>query len=152
MEEELKYEIRKLSPKEQEEVRKKIVREMQKRGDAKEVAEVCECTIRQVNKTWKKYQEGGIAAILAVKMGRPIGIRCKLTPDQEASIKQDITDKNPSEYGLQCYLWGRAEVCELVKQRFGIEMPLSTMGDYLARWNFTYQRPKKRITDKTQQP
>ena len=42
MEQELKYDIRKLSPKEQEEVRKKIVREMNKRGEAKEVAEVCE--------------------------------------------------------------------------------------------------------------
>jgi len=152
MEEELKYEIRKLSPKEQEEVRKKIVREMEKRGDAKEVAEICECTIRHVNKTWKKYSEGGIKAIMAVPMGRPRGKCCKLQSKQEATIKQIITEKNPSECGLTGYLWGRAEVCELVKQEFGIEMPLSTMGDYLARWNFTYQRPKKRITAKTQKP
>ena len=66
--EELKYEIQKLSPSEQEEVRKKIVREMKKRGDAKEVAEICECTIRHVNKTWKKYKDNGIKAILRVKM------------------------------------------------------------------------------------
>ena len=64
MEKELKYDIGKLSPKEQEEVRKKIVREMKKRCDAKEVAEICECTVRQVNKTWKKYQECGISAYL----------------------------------------------------------------------------------------
>jgi len=152
MEKELKYEISKLSPKEQEEVRKKIVREMQKRGDAKEVAEICECTVRHVNKTWQKYQEGGVGAIALIKMGRPVGLCKKLTPEQESLIKGMITDKNPSEAGLIGYLWGRAEVCELVRQQFGIEMPLSTMGDYLARWNFTYQRPKKRITAKTTQP
>ena len=149
MEKELKYEIQKLSPKEQEEVRKKIIREMRKRGDAKEVADICECTVRHVNKTWKKYCEGGIALIGAVAMGRPKGKCCKLQPEQEAVIKEIITEKNPSEAGLQGYLWGRREVCELVKRQFGIEMPISTMGDYLAKWNFTYQRPKKRITAKT---
>ena len=148
--EELKYEIRKLSPKEQEEVRKKIVREMEKRGgEAKEVAEICECTIRHVNKTWKKYQECGIKGILAVKMGRPLGLRKKLTADQEAVIKKLITDKNPTELGLRGYLWGRAEVCELVKSEFGIEIAVRTMGNYLASWNFTPQRPKKKITVKT---
>jgi len=152
MEKELKYEIRKLSPKEQEEVRKKIVREMKKRGNTKEVAEICECTIRHVEKTWKKYCECGIAAILAVKMGRPVGLRKKLTPEQETAIKAEITEKNPSECGLYGYLWGRAAVCELVRQKYGVEIPVRTMGDYLARWNFTYQRPKKRITVKTQKP
>jgi len=149
MEKELINNNYKLSPFGQEELRKKIVRQMKKYGDAKEVAAICECTVRHVNKTWKKYQEGGVEAILSVKMGRPKGMCCKLTPEQEAAIKAEITDKNPSECGLVGYLWCRAEVSELVKQRFGIEMPLSTMGDYLAKWNFTYQRPKKRITAKT---
>jgi transposase len=124
MEQELKYEIPKLSPKEQEAVRKKIIREMKKRGDAKEVAEICECTVRHVNKTWKKYQADGIEGILGATMGRPKGLCKKLTPDQEASIKQEITGKNPSEAGLSGYLWGRAEVCELVKQQIKIKMPL----------------------------
>lgn len=145
MENELKYNLQKLNPQAQEEVRKKIVREMKKRGNAKEVAEICECTVRHVNKTWKKYCEGGIEAILAVKMGRPIGLCKKLTLEQELAIQKEITDKNPSEAGLNGYLWGRAEVCELIKRRYGIDMPLSTMGDYLARWKFTHQRPKKRI-------
>jgi len=148
--EELKYDIRKLSPKEQEEVRKKIVREMEKRGGAKEVAEICECTVRHVNKTWKKYQEGGVAAILAVKMGSPVGLYGKLTPEQETSIKQEIANKTPSEAGLSGYLWSRGDVCELVKRSYGIEIAVRTMGDYLRKWNFTPQRPKKKITVKAQ--
>ena len=148
--EELKYEIRKLSAKEQEEVRKKIVREMQKRGgDTKEVAEICECTVRHVQKTWKKYREGGVKAISAVAMGRPIGEYCKLMKEQEREIKEEIRDKNPRECGLRGYLWGRAEVCELVKAKFGIEIAVRTMGNYLAKWNFTPQRPKKKITGRT---
>jgi transposase len=95
MEKELTYELQKQSSKEQEEVRKKIIREMKKRGDSKEVAEICECTIRHVNKTWKKYRDGGVKAISAVKMGSPKGLYGKLTLVQEESIKKMITEKTP---------------------------------------------------------
>jgi transposase len=152
MEKELRYDVRKVSPIEQEELRKKIVREMHKRGNTSEVAEFCECSLSHVQSTWKKYCDGGVASILAVSMGRPKGKCCKLTPEQEAAIREIITDKNPSEVGLVGYLWSRAEVCELVKREFGIEIPVRTMGDYLARWNFTYQRPQKKITAKTRKP
>jgi transposase len=142
MEKELSCYAQKMSPKEQEELRKRIVRKMKKHGNTKEVAEICECSVRHVNKTW--YQDGGIEAILSVKMGRPEGKCRRLSPAQESAIKKAITEKTPNEAGLRGYLWGRAEVCELVKRQFGIEIPVRTMGDYLKRWNFTYQRPKKR--------
>jgi len=145
MEKEIKFNINKLSPQEKAELRKKIVRQMQKHGDVKGVAEICECSVRHVYSTWKKYKEGGVNAITAVKMGRPKGMGCKLTAKQEAAIKQIIIDKNPTETGLTGYLWERKTVSELVKRQFGIEMPLSTMGDYLAKWNFTSQRPKKTL-------
>ena len=45
--------------------------------------------------------------------------------------------------GLSVYLWDRKTVAKLVKQQFEIDVPLSMMGDYFARWNFTLQRPKK---------
>ncbi|MCL1794814.1 MAG: winged helix-turn-helix domain-containing protein [Oscillospiraceae bacterium] len=150
--EELKYELQKLSAKEQSEVRKKIVREMEKRGgETKEVAEICECTVRHVQKTWKKYREGGVKAIAAAKMGRPVGVYCKLTKEQEEEIKQEITEKNPSEAGLSGYLWSRGLVRELAKAKYGIEMSARTMGNYLAKWNIRPQRPKKKIIDKSHQ-
>jgi transposase len=150
MEKELKYELQKLSSKEQEEVRKKIVRQMMKHGNAREVAEICECTVRHVNNTWKKYKEGGVKAISAIKKGRPKGKGCKLTVEQGEIIKKLITEKTPEETGLSGHLWSRAEVSEIVKRKFGVEMPVRTMGHYLAKWNFTAQRPKKKITGKTQ--
>jgi transposase len=41
-------------------------------------------------------------------------------------------------------------VCELVKAKYGIEIAVRTIGDYLAKWNFTPQRPKKKTIGKTQ--
>jgi transposase len=145
MEEGLRFSTNKLSPEGQEELRKKIVREMKKRGEVKEVAEICECSVRHVYSTWKRYKEGGVEAVNAVKMGRPRGTGCRLSPRQEAIIKKLIASKNPSEVGLNGYLWERKTVVALVKQRFDIDMPLSTIGDYLARWDFTSQRPKKTL-------
>jgi transposase len=150
MEQELKFNIQKLGSHVQEEVRKKIIREMKRHGDTKEVAKICECSLSHVQCTWKKYKDGGVKAIAAVKMGRPVGKCCKLNPKQEAAIKKHITDKSPIEAGLSGHLCGRKEVSELVKKQYGIEMPVTTMGDYLRKWNFTPQRQKKKITVKSQ--
>jgi transposase len=144
MENELRFSVLKLSPREQEELRKKIVRQMKKHGDTKEVAAICECSLRHVQSTWKKYTDNGVKAIKAVKMGRPKGSGCKLTPEQERKIILLITDKDPEQLKLKGFLWDRKLVAELISRKFGIKMPLSTMGYYLAKWGFTAQRPKKK--------
>jgi transposase len=84
-------------------------------------------------------------------MGKPKGEYCKINTEQAVEIKKLISENNPKELGLTGALWSRAEVSELVKQKYGIEMPVRTMGHYLAKWNFTYQRPKKKITVKTRE-
>ena len=37
-------------------------------------------------------------------------------------------------------LWTRVAVRQLIQMRFGIEMPVRTVGEYLKRWGFTTQR------------
>jgi len=141
----LKFNAQKIDSRGQEELRKKIVRQMKKHGNTKEVAEICECSQRHVQSTWRKYQESGIGAIKAVKMGRPKGSGCKLTPEQESKIIKTISDKVPNQLQLTGFLWNRKLVAELIKQQFDILMPLSTTGYYLAKWGFTAQRPKKTL-------
>ena len=144
MDNELIYNVKKLSPKEQEGLRKKIVRMMKKYGNTKEVAEICECSLRHVQNTWKKYREGGIAAIKAKKEGRPKGEGSKLNKAQENEIIRLITDKDPDQLKLKGFLWDRKLVAALILNKYSIRMPLSTMGYYLAKWGFTAQRPKKK--------
>jgi hypothetical protein len=47
-------------------------------------------------------------------------------------------------------LWTRPAVGELVWKRYGIRLPVRTLGEYLKRWGYTPQRPKKRAYE--QQP
>ena len=120
MEQEWKYEIRKLSPKEQEEVRKKIVREMKKRGNTRRsqrFASICPPCEQNMGKISRGRNSGNISG----KDGTSCGAAQKANSGQEEIIKAEITTKNPSESGLNGYLWCRALVCELVKQKFGVE-------------------------------
>ena len=140
----MNFNVLKLTFKEKEELRKKIVRQMKKHGDTKEVAAICECSQRHVQSTWKKYKEGGVAAIKTGNVGSPKGSGAKLTTCEQKQVIKLITDKNPDQIKLKGFLWDRKLVAELIKRLFGKAMPLSTMGLYLQRWGFTAQRPKKK--------
>jgi transposase len=41
-------------------------------------------------------------------------------------------------------LWTRAAIGALIQAKFGIQMPVRTIGHYLKRWGFTPQKPLKR--------
>ena len=47
-------------------------------------------------------------------------------------------------------LWTREAVGELIFKRYGLRLPIRTLGEYLKRWGFTPQKPKRR--DYAQQP
>jgi transposase len=55
-----------------------------------------------------------------------------------------ITDVMPDQLKLPYALWTRKAVKELVEREFGIVVAINTMGDYLRKWGFTPQKPKKR--------
>jgi transposase len=53
-------------------------------------------------------------------------------------------DKTPDQLKLPFALWTRDAVRLAIKQRYHIDLPIRTMGDYLKRWGFTPQKPVKR--------
>ena len=99
---------------------------------------------------WKLHKEGGIEALKLKKRGRRKGDQRRLTPRQEKAIQSTIQDKTPDQLKMPFVLWTRAAVGELVEKRYGIRLPVRTLGSYLKRWGFTPQKPKRR--DYEQQP
>ena len=67
-----------------------------------------------------------------------------LSDAQEIAIQKMLVDKLPEQLKLDFALWTRKAVKELVERQFGIALAITTMGDYLRKWNFTPQKPKKR--------
>jgi len=67
-----------------------------------------------------------------------------LNKEQEKEIQRAIRDKCPDQLKLPFALWTRIAVQQLIRELYGFEMPVRTIGEYLKRWNYTPQKPLKR--------
>ena len=134
---------RKLSQETQEQLRKQAIR-LRKKGETYErIGEIVGVHEDTVWKWCKKYEEEGIAALKAKKLGRPVGSGRRLSADQEIEIQNLISDKTPDQLKLSFALWTRQAVQELIKERYKIDYHVRTVGKLLSRWGFTPQKPLK---------
>jgi transposase len=146
-----KIDARTHSPKTQYEIRKQVIR-LRKQGIQNQVlAEGVGISIGRASKIWQSYLKEGSQAIKLGRRGRRPGEKRTLTVEQEAQVKRALIDKTPDQLKLPFALWTRDAVKLLIKQRFKLEMPIRTVGEYLKRWNFTPQKPVKRAYEQSSQ-
>ena len=147
MSNEERTDYRKASPDVLYQMRKTVISMFKKKKPVEEIVEItgfCERTVRQ---TISDYKRGGMAALKPKTRGRKTGEKRTLTPEQEKEIVSIITDKNPDQLKMKCCLWTRDAVRQLIKEKYGIDMPVRTVGMYLQRWGFTVQRPAKQAIE-----
>ncbi len=97
----------------------------------------------------KRHESNGPKALHDAPSGRQNGDGRLLDAAQEALVRKLISDKTPDQLKMPYALWTRAAVSQLVEQRFGIKLPVRTMGLYLARWGFTPQKPMKKAYEQS---
>ncbi len=141
---ELSTNAKHLSQAEQYLIRKNIVRLLRKGHSPQAVVAMLNVSRSLVYATKKSYDEKGIDGIKPGKRGRRQGEKRILTPQQERSIIQTITDKHPEQLKLKCCMWTRKAIRDYILREYKINIPLSTLGYYLERWGFSIQRPVKR--------
>ena len=139
-----KTDARRLNRQTQYELRKQVVRLRKKGMSNQMVAETLGINVSRASTIWQKYKKHGPEAIKPNKHGRPAGTGRKLTSDQETDMQKLLIDKTPDQLKLAFALWTREAVRLLIKQEYGIDMPIRTVGLYLNRWGFTPQKPIKR--------
>ena len=144
MDNELKSNALGMGSKGQFELRKTIIRMVKDGKQGKEIANILGVSEGHVSNVKKLYAKGGAKALQPQKRGRPAGKNSILTPEQEAVIQKIIVDKHPEQLRFKECMWTRNNIRKLIKDKFGIDINLSTLGYYLARWGFTVQRPVKR--------
>ena len=127
--------------------RKTVVRMWKMNKPVTEIAEATGFSTITVYKVIRKYKAEGMKGLKPKTRGRKEGEKRSLTKEQEKKIIGIITDKCPDQIKLKFFLWTRDAVKELIQREFGIDMPVRTVGDYLARWGFTVQRPAKQSMD-----
>jgi transposase len=94
-----------------------------------------------VSRWFRAYQRGGIEALPGDRTGRPLGSGRLLSAEQEARLEAVIVGSTPAGEGIPSGLWTRQAVRQLIRQEFGLRLPIRTVGEYLRRWGLTPQRP-----------
>jgi transposase len=137
---------RSLPPVAQEDLRRKVIKSILDGKKQIEAAELFGVTRQAIGKWLKAYREGGLKAVKAKRQGRPRG--GSLLPWQSAQIAKTVIDRCPDQLKLPFYLWTREAVGQLIERRFGIRLSVWTVGRYLARWNFTPQKPVRQAFER----
>jgi len=132
----------------QQELRNQVVRMRKKGIKNPDIAVLVGLSSTTTSGIWSKYKKGGMKAITIQKRGRRIGEKKNLTKEQEAKLIQRLIDTTPKQLKFKFVLWTREAVKQLIKHDFDIDMPISTVGKYLQRWEFTSQVPIKRAYER----
>jgi transposase len=97
----------------------------------------------------KRHEAAGPLGLRDQASGRRKDQCRVLDPQQEAAMRQAIAHRTPDQLGMPYPLWTREAVLRLIEERFGIRMPIRTLGTYLARWGLVPRkvaRPASAIT------
>ena len=143
-----KRDARTLKIEAQQELRNQIIRLRRKGISNLEVAQMVEMSKESTSRIWALYKRGGQKAIELKTRGRKEGDKKTLSPSQEAQIIKRLIDTTPKQLKFKYVLWTREAVKKLIKYEFGEDMPISTVGKYLQRWEFTSQVPIKRAYER----
>jgi len=108
-----------------------------------DIAELLGMSQETVSRWWTAYASGGLGAIPGDRTGRPVGSGRTLSDEQARQIQDQIDNHSPEELGIPAPLWSRRAVRDLIRQEFGIVMPVRTVGEYLRRWGYTAKRPRR---------
>lgn len=138
-----KTDYRKASPEALYEARKIVIRMWKSKKKVAEIIEATDFSQDTVYVTIRAYKKGGMRALRPKTRGRKNGEKRHLTAAQEQEILNLLVDHNPEQFKIKGCLWTRDSVRELIHQKYGVDMPIRTVGEYLNRWGLTVQRPAK---------
>lgn len=138
-----KIDFRTLSESERLAFRKRAMKLIEGGRKKGEVAEIIGVRPSTISAWFKDYEEKGVKGLVSKKKGARSEDRKLLSSDQEKAIQKMIIDKMPEQLKLDFSLWTRKAVKELIEREFSVVLAITTMGDYLRKWGFTPQKPKK---------
>lgn len=141
---------RELGPSELYERRKQAVALFRKGMTRTDIAPLVGAHRNVVGEWIAAWKSGGIQALKPAAPGRPTGSGRRLAAEQEKTIQRCIRDRCPDQYKLPFALWTRDAVRQLIRERFGVALPIRTVGRYLERWGFTPQKPVRRAYERSE--
>lgn len=145
----MKRDARKLKISAQQELRERGVKMREKGMGYKDIANLLDVHHTTVSTWYAKYKREGKKGLKIKTRGRKEGDKRDLTPEQESNLIKRLIDTTPHQLKFNYVLWTRESVQKLIKYDCDIDMPISTVGKYLQRWEFTSQVPIKRAYERS---
>lgn len=139
------FDARKIEPKQQETIRFSAIRMRYEEGyTQREIATALGVSRTEVVRWCRKYEKHGLDALRAKRRGKPSGKHGALTGWQCAAVIKIISESMPDQLKMPFVLWTRAAVRDLIAERYGVTLALTTLGNYLRRWGFSPQKPVRK--------
>lgn len=139
--------MRRLSPPQQEVLRKRVMGAIQ---DGMTTAEVVRGfgVSRGSIRNWKlRYADVGVAGLGSGRPGRRPGEQTRLSASEAEALVGSIVDYEPDDLDLGGKLWTRKKVVVLAERLFGVSFTEQGMGKLLRCMGFSFQRPDKRAIE-----
>lgn len=141
----MKNDARKLSTEEQHLIRKLAVQRVFDGESAAEVTRHFGLGKKTIFIWLKIAREQGLKALAPkARTGR----NRKLSLIEEQEVKRWIVGNDPRQFGFDFGLWTRQIVLDLIKERFGIDLSLTSTGELLHRLGLTPQKPLRRAYER----
>ena len=144
----MKIDGRKATTEQQQEKRNIAIKLLKTQMTIKEIAQIVGVHPSRIDDWRSKYNKGGKRGISIGQRGRKRGANKSLSAEQEQQIIRQLIDKNPKQLQFKFALWTREAVKHLIKHELDIDMPISTVGHYLKKWEFTSKKPIKRAYER----
>jgi transposase len=135
---------RKLSPAEQLERRRQVIRAWKHGRNRRQIAAEIGLSYSAVRACINNYKKLGAPGLQSGRRGRPVGSGRSLNKEQEERIQRLIQEKRPEQVKIDFALWTRAAGMLLIERECGVKMGVRGVGKYLERWGFTPQKPIRR--------
>ena len=139
-----KVDFRKINSDEKYAYRKRAISLINSGKAKNEVAKIFGVRNNTVGDWMKAYKKEGFKGLRDHKRGVKSEDKKLLTKENELAIQKMILDTMPDQLKLSYSLWTRKAVKELIERELGIVLAITTTGDYLRKWGYSPQKPKKK--------
>ena len=141
----MKNDARKLSTEEQYLIRKIAVQRVFDGETAASVTRSLGLGDKTIYSWLKIAREKGTEALAPVER---TGRNRKLSPSEELEVKRWIIGNDPRQFGFDFGLWTRQIISDLIKDRFDIQLSITSTGELLHRLGLTPQKPLRRAYER----
>jgi len=129
---------RKLSPSQQEELRRRAVSMVQKGTPPTEVADLMGTAPRSIFYWMARYRSGGWSGL---KTGSRSGRPAKLDATDMRYIYETVTEGDPRQEGFPFALWTLKMIRKFIRRELGIELSRWSVSRLLKQMGLSVQRP-----------